>query len=255
MVDGGMRKCSAGACPPQGSGWGVAESVVPIRCTKPQLPLFIPWCAGANRHGRLVRKCALQSPSIPALRRRNVPNCRPMADGGMRKCSAGACPPQGSGWGVAESVVPIRCTKPQLRLFILWCAGANRHERLVRKWCYAASSMPECHRPPLRHSGDRKHAPYPDTGPESRGVGRGDCSAGACPQPGSHGHPAGESRHPPHHPCPHFAIPAPTSSCPRRRESTGGTGGAIGPVVKDLRTRQIRGSKVRLLYLDGRGLR
>ena len=24
---------------------------------------------------------------------------------------------------------------------------------LVRKWCYAASSMPECHRPPLRHSG------------------------------------------------------------------------------------------------------
>ena len=33
-------------------------------------------------------------------------------------------------------------------------------------------------------SGDQKHAPYPDTGPESRGVGRGDCSAGACPQLG-----------------------------------------------------------------------
>ena len=34
------------------------------------------------------------------------------------QCSAGACPPLGSGWGVAESAVPTRCTKPQLRLFI-----------------------------------------------------------------------------------------------------------------------------------------
>ncbi len=105
MADGGMRECSAGACPPLGSGWGVAESAVPIRCTKPQLRLFIPWCAGASRHERLVRKhvpdsdpgCALQSTSMPALHRRNVPNCRPMADGGMRECSAGACPPLGSG--------------------------------------------------------------------------------------------------------------------------------------------------------------
>ncbi len=68
---------------------------------------------------------------MPALHGRNVPNCRPMVDGGMRKCSAvedfarrGACPPQGSGWGVAESAAPIRCTKPQLRLFIPWRAGA-----------------------------------------------------------------------------------------------------------------------------------
>ena len=45
----GMGKCSAvedfarrGACPPLGSGWGVAESAVPIRRTKPQLQLFIP---------------------------------------------------------------------------------------------------------------------------------------------------------------------------------------------------------------------
>ena len=96
-------------------------------------PIFIPWCAGARRHERLARKhvpdsdpgCALQSTSMPAPHGRNVPNCRPMADGGMRKCSAvedfarrGACPPQGSGWGLAESTVPIRCTKPQLQLFI-----------------------------------------------------------------------------------------------------------------------------------------
>ena len=99
--------------------------------------IFITWCAGGSRHGRLLRKhipdsdpgCALQSTSMPAFHRRNVPNCRPMVDGGMRKCSAGACPPLGSGWGVAESAVPIRCTKPQLRLFIPWCAGASRDER------------------------------------------------------------------------------------------------------------------------------
>ena len=118
--------------------------------------IFIPWCAGASRHERLVRKhipdcdpgCALQSTSMPALHRRNVPNCRPMVDGGMRKCSAvedfarrGACPPQGSGWGVAKSTVPIRRTKPQFRLFIPWCPGTSRHGRLARK-----------------------HVPYPDTG-------------------------------------------------------------------------------------------
>ena len=92
-------------------------------------------------HPILVRKhvpdsdpgCALQSTSMPILHGRNVPDCRPMVDGGLRKCSAGACPPLGSGWGVAETAVPIRCTKPQLPLFIPWCAGGNRHERLVRK--------------------------------------------------------------------------------------------------------------------------
>ena len=86
----------------------------------------------------LVPKCALQSASMPALHRRNVPNCRPTFDGGMRKCSAvedyarrGACPPLGSGWGVAESTMPICCTKPQPRLFMPWCAGANQHEQLL----------------------------------------------------------------------------------------------------------------------------
>ena len=61
-----------------------------------------------------------------------------MGDGGMRKCSAvedfarrGACPPQGLGWRAAEYTVPIRCTKPQFRLFMPWCAGASRHERLL----------------------------------------------------------------------------------------------------------------------------
>ena len=94
--------------------------------------IFMPWCASGSRHGRLVRNhvpdsdpgCALQSTSMPALHRRNVPNCRPMVDGGMRRCSAvedfarrGACPPLGSGWGVAEFAAPIRCTKPATPAF------------------------------------------------------------------------------------------------------------------------------------------
>ena len=57
---------------------------------------------------------------------------RPESRGaGRGECSAGACPPLGSGWGVAESAVPIRCTKPQIRFFITWCAGASRDERLL----------------------------------------------------------------------------------------------------------------------------
>ena len=96
------------------------------------------WYENRSPLSSFVRKSALQSTSMPALHRRNVPNCRPMVDGGMRKCSAvedfarrGACPPLGSGWGVAESAAPIRCTKPQFRLFTPWCAGAKRHERLL----------------------------------------------------------------------------------------------------------------------------
>ena len=71
MADGGMRKCSAvedfarrGACPPLGSGWGVAESAVPIRCTKPQLRLFTPWCAGSQP------ACAITMEACPGVRSR-----------------------------------------------------------------------------------------------------------------------------------------------------------------------------------------
>ena len=85
------------------------QIVIPAK-SLPRTPI-----RGRNPEGRwevrpppvLVRKhvpdydpgCALQSTSMPALHRRNVPNCRPMADGGMRKCSAGACPPLGLGVG------------------------------------------------------------------------------------------------------------------------------------------------------------
>ena len=54
IVGLGWGECSAGACPPLGRRRGVAESAVPIRRTKPQLQLFIPWCVGASRQERLL---------------------------------------------------------------------------------------------------------------------------------------------------------------------------------------------------------
>ena len=118
-----------------------------------------------------VRKCALQSTSMPAFHGQNVPNCKPMVDGGMSKCSAGACPPLGSGWGVAESAVPIRCTKPQLRLFIPRCAGSSRHETNGTKivW-FGFDSASESHQSPVpsfprkRESREEGwHQPHPNT--------------------------------------------------------------------------------------------
>ena len=84
----------------------------------------------------------LQSTSMPALHRRILPSRRPMVDGGMRKCSAGACPPLGRRRGAAEPAVPIRRTKAQLQLFTPWRAGDNRDERLVRK--HVPDSDPGC---------------------------------------------------------------------------------------------------------------
>ena len=125
-----------------------------------------------------VRKFAPQSTSMPALPGRNVPNCRSMIDGGTRKCSAGACPPLGSEWGVAESTVPTRHTKSQLRVFTPWCAGPSRDERSLMKACpglrsgidrsgslsFAIRGIPSPIRTPVRHSGEGRN-------PE--GVGRG----------------------------------------------------------------------------------
>ena len=133
----------------------MAESAVPIRRPKPQLQLFIPWCAGHERllcrHERLVRKHVPDDPgcpyaaSISASESHESPGSsfrrKPESRGvGRGECSAvedfarrGVCPPLGRRRGVAESAVPIRRPKPQLQLFIPWCAGPCRHERLLRK--------------------------------------------------------------------------------------------------------------------------
>ena len=156
-------------------------------------PIFITWCAGASRHERLVRTCTPQSTSMAAFQGRNVANCRPMVNGGMRKCSAGACPPLGSGWGVAESAAPIRCTKPQL---VIFHTSVCRHQPAPAGTsdCYESMSRTPIRDRPLR-------------------------------QPL-----IGHSRHPFVIPGPRFVnamkitsrlvVPAPNSSFPRRREST-----------------------------------
>ena len=52
---------------------------------QPMRPIFIPWCAGTSRHQRLVRKCALQSTSMPALPGRHnlvgLPTATQICDG------------------------------------------------------------------------------------------------------------------------------------------------------------------------------
>ncbi len=113
---------------------------------QPMHPIFTPWCAGDSRHERLVRKhvpdsdpaCALLSTSMPALHGRNVPNCRRMADGGMRKCSAvedfarrGACPPQGSGWG---KTAIQKAKARRFTIFILLC-GLRKAMVIPEKAC------------------------------------------------------------------------------------------------------------------------
>ena len=53
---GGEGKCSAGACPPLGSGWGATESIAPIRYTK---PILIPWGAGDLTHANRTLRPAV----------------------------------------------------------------------------------------------------------------------------------------------------------------------------------------------------
>ena len=92
--------------------------------------LVMPASVGIPSHSSFVRKCALQSTSMPALHRRNVPNCRLMADGGMRKCSAGACPPLGLGVGrgrIHRADSLYQTTTPAFHTLV------RRHERFVRK--------------------------------------------------------------------------------------------------------------------------
>ena len=117
--------------------------------------------------------CVLQSTSMPALHRRNVPNCRPMVDGGMRKCSARGLSPAGVGVGrgrIHRANSPYQITTPGFHTLVRRqqpaCAIA------AMKACPGLRSGIDSH-PSIRHSSESWN-------PE--GVGRGECSAGACPQ-------------------------------------------------------------------------
>ena len=80
-----------------------------------------------------------------------------------------------AGVGVGQS--RIHRAEPKLRLFIPWCAGRSRDERLVRKWCYGPS-IPTLNRtnPHNRHSRAAKRQSR-----NRRQSPQGQCSAGACP--------------------------------------------------------------------------
>ena len=150
-------------------------------------PFFIPWRAGTSRHGRLVRK--------------HVPDSDP---GWMVPATEFVIPAKaGIQRGRVAPTTPKHFQRPGL-IFIPWCAGTSRHERLVRK--HVPDSDPGWIPAP---AGDTNHRrPSNDSrGPKER------CSAGACPQPaGSGGRPA-------------TVTTAPTSSFRRRPESRGGIGG------------------------------
>ena len=103
----------------------------------------------------------------------------------MRKCSAGASPPQGSRWGVAESAVPSHNFNSS---YLSVPAPAGMSD------CYVNMSRTTIRDRPLRQPliGHSRH-PFvipaiksmprtPIRGRNTEGIGRGDCSAGACPQ-------------------------------------------------------------------------
>ena len=60
-------------------------------------PIFIPWCAGIQRGGAGCGNDAPINLDAGSPPMRNVPNCRPVADGGMRKCARGLVPRWGRG--------------------------------------------------------------------------------------------------------------------------------------------------------------
>ena len=94
------------------------------------------------------------------------------------------------GGGGAAQMTPKRFQR-RAPIFITWRAGPCRHERLARKWtCQVAShstlaaSLRGSDRS-IRHSRDRKHAPYPDTGAGIHALRSGERTPTAIPPPTS----------------------------------------------------------------------
>ncbi len=195
----GRGACSAGACPPLGRRRGVAESAVPIRCTKPQLRFFIPRCAGRSRYVRLVRK---QTPSIQFI------TCMPRLVSRM-------CRLWGVGEGnVARGLVPRRgrggaWQNPPCQFFVpkhnfgfsylgvpAPAGMSDSYESMSRtpirdrlRYRLATPISGVRRSPPSTATvtpAIERPAPYPDTGPESREEGQDRHSMGRIPRPHCH---------------------------------------------------------------------
>ena len=99
----GREKCSAGACPqPQA---GQRPTLVPShrREDRPTgAPIFIPWCAGGSRHGRLVRKYLSSATEFVIL-----------AEAGIQ------------GRGMRGASDRKHLYRPASQILIPWCAGTS----------------------------------------------------------------------------------------------------------------------------------
>ena len=148
---------------------GRVAPTTPNHFQRPSL-IFIPWCAGGGRHGRLVPRHSdpgsIPAPAGDANHRRPNNDCR----GSQEKCSAGACPQLGVGWGAQMTPEPFH--QPMHPIFMPWCAGGGRHGRLVQK--HVPDSDPGAIPAP---AGDANHR-RPNN--DCRGS-QEKCSAGACP--------------------------------------------------------------------------
>ena len=115
--------------------------------------------------------------------RRNVPNCRPVADGGMRKCSAGAWSPAGVRVGrgsirransLYQATTPAFPTlayrrQPASAIAMKACPGLRSGIDRSGSLSFAIRGIPSSIRPPIRHSGE---------GRNPGGVGRGTTTGG-----------------------------------------------------------------------------
>ena len=133
--------CPAKAHPEPRYGAGIPEG-----CGRRQFShLGVPAAAGMSDWYENALKRLSSAPATPRSSFQRKPESR---GEGRGECSAGACPPLGSGLGMAESPVRIRRKKPQLRVFISWCAGTSRNPEEVRRGVCNAGTCPRPTAPP-----------------------------------------------------------------------------------------------------------
>ena len=95
-------------------------------------PIFTPWCAGASRHEQFVRKCAYAAferaveplhSAISSFRPLNSSFPHPPSSFPRKRESRGE---------VRVVAMTLELShQPMHPIFIPWCAGASRHERLL----------------------------------------------------------------------------------------------------------------------------
>ncbi len=91
----------------------------------------------------------------------------------------GLVPRWGRAWAWQDPPGQFDGPKSQLRVFISWCPGASRHERLVRKWYFAARECPHSTAPALVYLASQRSLRRK---PESKGAGLGNVVRGLVPR-------------------------------------------------------------------------